>query len=401
MTEGSARLRVALVCDFMEEEWPSMDLFAEMIQTFLRLEHAKEVEVTRVCPPLRRRLSLWPGVRGRQAAWNADRLLNRFWDYPRAVRLLAQRGGFDLFHIVDHSYSQLAHVLPAGRTVITCHDLDTFRCLLEPKREPRPRWFRAMSRRILTGLQKAAIVVCNSETTRLALRSYDLVPDSKLRTAHAGISPEFMAEPNTQADAEATRLLGPPEPDGPPDLLHVGSTIPRKRIDVLLETFAAVRKTFRGARLLKVGGSLTPDQNRLAQLLQIAEAIVVLGRLDRSTLAAIYRRADVVLQPSEAEGFGLPLAEALACGAPVVASDLPALREVGGAAALYCPVGDTAAWAQAASALLQEHRAKNDSWRARRTAGLARAAEFSWSSHAQKLTEVYRSLNSGRSENTA
>ena len=82
--------------------------------------------------------------------------------------------------------------------------------------------------------------------------------------------------------------------------------------------------------------------------------IIVLPFLERRVLAAVYRRAAVVLQPSDREGFGLPVAEAMACGTPVVASDLPPLREVGGAMASYCPVGDVEAWTSTVSELLDE-----------------------------------------------
>ena len=145
----------------------------------------------------------------------------------------------------------------------------------------------------------------------------------------------------------------------PPDLLHVGSTIPRKRIDLLLEIFAAMRRAYPGARLIKAGGGLRPEQTRQAEALGVADAIVTLPFFvpsERGILAAVYRRAALVLQPSDAEGFGLPVAEALACGATVLASDLPALREVGGDAAAYCPVGDIDAWTTAAAALLQAQR---------------------------------------------
>src|SRR5207237_3958855 len=134
-----------------------------------------EVAATRVRPAFRRRFARLPAAGKGRGARNADRLINRLVDYPLALRRLAGRGGFDLFHVVDHSYSQLVHVLPADRAVLTCHDLNTFRCLLEPEREPRPYWFRAMARRVLAGLQKAAVVVCDSDATRQALRAHDLV----------------------------------------------------------------------------------------------------------------------------------------------------------------------------------------------------------------------------------
>ena len=110
--------------------------------------HAAEgIAATRVCPPYRRRLTRWPVVRRLGPARNADRVLNRFWDYPRALRATAGRGGFDLYHVVDHSYSQLVHVLPPGRSVVTCHDLDTFRCLLDSRsRAASPLQFRAARR---------------------------------------------------------------------------------------------------------------------------------------------------------------------------------------------------------------------------------------------------------------
>lgn len=388
-------LRVAVVRDYPEEGWASMDLTGEMVLTHLRRVCAGEVEAADVCPPFRHRLTRWPVTRRLRPSRNADRLLNRFGDYPRALRRVVRGGGFDLFHLVDHSYSQLVHVLPPGRAVVTCHDLDTFRCLLEPEREPRPRWFRAMARRTLTGFQKAAAVVCNSETTRQAILAHGLVPESRLHLAWVGVAPEFSAEPDPAADAEAARWLGPLGPAAPPDLLHVGSTIPRKRIDLLLEVFAAMRRACPGVRLVKAGGALRLEQQRQAEALGVADAIVTLPYFapgERGVLAAVYRRAALVLQPSEAEGFGLPVAEALACGAPVLASDLPALHEVGGDAAAYCPVGDIPAWTEAAIALLDAHVRRSDAWHTRRTAGLERASLFQWPRHARQLAGIYRTV---------
>jgi glycosyltransferase involved in cell wall biosynthesis len=384
-------VRLAVVCDYPEEQWPSMDLVGEMILTYLRKEHVGEVAAIRICPPFHPRFThaSWRGVAA--TARNSDRLLNRLVDYPRALRAIVRLGGFDLYHLVDHSYSQLVHVLPPGRAVVTCHDLDTFRCLLEPSREPRSRWFRAMARHVLSGLCKAAAIVCDSEATRDGFHTHDLVPDHRLHVIPLGISPEFTPEPMPEADADAARLIGPPDPTAPPDLLHVGSAIPRKRIDVLLCTLAGVRRVYPGARLIKVGGSLTADQARLAHDLGIADAIVGLPFVDRATLAAVYRRAALVLLPSEAEGFGLPLAEALACGVPLLASDISVLREVGGTAVVHAPVGDVPAWTEAALGLLDDRR-RVDLWHARRAAGFAQARQFHWSTHVRQLTALYRSL---------
>ncbi|MBX6316268.1 MAG: glycosyltransferase family 4 protein [Isosphaeraceae bacterium] len=371
-----------------------MDLVGEMILAHLAARHAGAIAVTPICPPYRPRLARLPLARRHRATRNADRVLNRFWDYPHRLRRLAARGDHDVYHVVDHSYAQLVHALPAARTVVTCHDLDAFRCLLEPDRDPRPRPFRALARRILEGLQRAAAVACVSEATRRALLAHGVLPAERLHVIPNGISPEFGPDPDPAADAAAARLLGPArfDPDAPPELLHVGSTIPRKRIDVLLAVFAAVRRARPDARLIRVGGPLMPEQERQARALGIADAIVPLPFLDRPVLAAIYRRAALVLQPSAAEGFGLPLAEALACGTAVLASDLDVLREVGGAAATYRPVGDVAAWAEATLELLDARRHGPTAWHARRAAALTQAARFRWSAHVDQLAALYRSL---------
>jgi glycosyltransferase involved in cell wall biosynthesis len=130
----------------------------------------------------------------------------------------------------------------------------------------------------------------------------------------------------------------------------------------------------------------------MVQDLGLADRVAVAGFVDERTLAALYRRAAIVLHPSEREGFGLPLLEALACGTPVVASDLPVLREVAADAADYCPVGDIAAWTRTVSALLAERGRDRARWHARRQAGRARARLFSWSAFASRMVGLYETL---------
>jgi glycosyltransferase involved in cell wall biosynthesis len=176
------------------------------------------------------------------------------------------------------------------------------------------------------------------------------------------------------------------------DLLHVGSTVTRKRIDLLLRVFSVVAAGEPTARLIRIGEPLTDAQRRLACELQIADRIVELRDVDEDTLAACYRRAVLVLQPSDREGFGLPVVEALASGTPVVASDLPVLREVGGDAVTFCPAGDVDAWARTVSGLLRERAACAAKWQARRQAGRDRARRFTWDRFADEVVRVYEQV---------
>lgn len=393
------RLRLAVVCDYSEEGWPSMDLVGEMLCAELKARHSAALEVTRIQPAFVRRLSRATVGRGAHTRFNparlnsigfkADRALNRFFDYPRALRRL--RGGFDLFHIVDHSYAHVVHELEGSRTVVTCHDLDAFCCLLASGAERRSLPFRMMARRTLAGMRKAVRVCCDSFATRDALAAAALVSPGRLVVIPNGVHPACSPRPDEAADAAAGRLLGPDSP-GVAEILHVGSTIARKRIDVLLRVVAAARAQFPNLRLVKAGGALTADQQSLAQALDLEDSIVTMPFLEPAVLAALYRRAALVLMPSEAEGFGLPLIEAMACATPVLASDIPVLREVGAEAAVYCAMADVPTWSIALCAMLRERAGNPERWAERRAEAIRQASHFSWSAYADRCATLYREI---------
>jgi glycosyltransferase involved in cell wall biosynthesis len=327
-------------------------------------------------------------VPGARARFNADRALNRFFDYPRAIRRI--RDNFDVFHIVDHTYAHLAHELPAARTIVTCHDLDAFVCLLGKDVKRRSPLFRAMARRILAGMRKVSRVSCDTVATRGALAANGLVSAERLVVIPNGVHPACSPAPDEGSDATIASMLN--THGNEVELLHVGSTIPRKRIDVLLRVFAAVHREYSSLRLVKAGGALAREQQDLARRLGVAGAIVTMPFLTPDLLAALYRRAAMVVLPSDAEGFGLPLAEALACGTPVLASDIPALREVGADAASYCPPGDVSTWSTTLLAMLRERAEQPTRWARRRAIGIRRAAHFSWAEYADRCAVLYREI---------
>lgn len=379
MTMTRPPIRVAIVADLPEEGWPSMDLVAEMLLT--HLGPAVGVTPLRIQPPFVPRLGRF--LRASSAPPVLDRLINRFHDYPKWLRAAAP--DVDIYHIVDHSYAHLAHVLPAGRTVVTCHDIDAFRPLLG-RQASESRLPLALVRRLATGIARASVVACVSDSTRRELVATGLVAEHRTEVVFNGVHHSCSPHEDAEADAEAARLLGPV---ADVEILHVGSTIARKRIDILLQAFGGVAGAVHGARLVRVGGAFTAAQADALAALGLSGRVVTLPALDRRTLAAVYRRATLLLLPSEREGFGLPIVESMACGTPVLAADLPVLREIGGAAAAYAPVANVPAWRDAVLALLEERRTRRDRWHARRQAGLARAAAFSWQRGAGQMAAIY------------
>jgi len=375
-------LRVAVVADLLEERWPSMDLMAEMLMAELGRAGRTGVEPVLLRPSFAPRITPLVLRRNGRPPLTIDRIAHRYWDYPRWLR---QEAPADVYHIVDHSYAHLANDLPAGRVVVTCHDTDAFRTLVRPEQRESslPRMFVT---RVLRGLRRAALVACDSEATRAELVLHGLVSPDRMTVVPIGVHPSCTVIPNAAADAAAATFVGKA---AGADLLHVGSTIPRKRIDALLDVLARVVAERPDVRLLRVGGAFTAAQEGRIDVLGLRRHICVLPFIERPVLAALYRRAALVLLPSEREGFGLPVIESLACGTPIVASDLPVLREVGGTAAEYCPVGDAAQWSARVLALLRERDTNQSKWRARRDAGIARAALFSWERCAGEMEAIY------------
>lgn len=360
-----------------------MDLVADMLMDRLPIVAGQDLEVTPLCPPMVPRWTRLP-LLGRSArARLGDRLTGRLWDYPRWLK--PRVADFDVFHIVDHSYAHLVHALPAERTIVTCHDLDAVQAAL-PENRNAPGPARLLATRILDGLGRAGHVACVSEATRKGLLATCRVRPERIRVVYEGVHPACTPEPSHEADTAIDRLIG----SGACDILHVGSTIPRKRIDVLLETLAGVRKAIADVRLLRVGGPLLPAQREMAERLGVMDAIVELPFMDRPALASLYRRASLVVLPSDREGFGLPVVEAMACGTPVVASAIPALQEIGGDGTVYCPPGEVGSWVEVVTRLLKQQGGDPAGWEARRLAAIAAARRFDWNRYAIEMAGLYR-----------
>jgi glycosyltransferase involved in cell wall biosynthesis len=171
-------------------------------------------------------------------------------------------------------------------------------------------------------------------------------------------------------------------------LLFVGTAEPRKGLDTLLDALA--EPALKEQSLVVVGprGWGGVDVRQDAEARGVEDRVTVTGRLDDADLAALYAGASLVVMPSRAEGFGLPVLEAMALGAPVVTSDDPAMCELGGGATQIFPVGDASALAAAIVRVLNDAGLRAQMIEAGRT----RAQEFNWLDSARALWGLYARL---------
>ncbi len=177
-------------------------------------------------------------------------------------------------------------------------------------------------------------------------------------------------------------------------LLHVGTIEPRKNLPRLIKAYARLRRESKVPHKLVLAGANGWEPLRLDRLAAnegVADRVLFPGRVPQDLLRPLYAGADVFVYPSLYEGFGLPVLEAMACGTPVVTSNVSALPEVAGGAAVLVDPGSVTDIAAAIQGCLQD---RDHAQKVARK-GLARAAEFSWSATARATLATYRRVLDG------
>jgi len=201
-------------------------------------------------------------------------------------------------------------------------------------------------------LERATVVVAGSAATEAALLEQLPFVRTKLARISYGVD-GFFSPPAAADDGSATRDRFA---SGRRYLLHLGTLEPRKGIGDLVRAFETLRSRLADPPELVIAGAPGWGTAPIMAAIEASPArrhIHLPGYVTREQARELLRSTEVFVLASEAEGFGLPLAEAISCGAPAVASDIPALREAGGDAALFTPPGDPAALAAAIGRALE------------------------------------------------
>lgn len=323
-----------------------------------------------------------------------DRLLLPAWrrlGIPPIERFL---GPLDVFHTSDWVHPpQLG-----GASVTTVHDVGAL---------AHPEWYAAdvvdvHRRKNRDAAERADAIVFISRFTRNEFLRFHRVDPGRLHVVPNGVSARFHPVPEEEARAR-TRELGLASPF----LLWVGSRERRKNLLGLVEIFGRVAAEEPNVELALIGmrpweegarvhgaahWSGREVEDRIREL-GLERRVRVLGTVPLEDLLALYTRARAFVFPSLYEGFGLPILEAMACGAPVVAADRTAVPEVVGEAGLLEDPDDPEAFAASVLRVLRD----DDLVRELRGSGLERAAGFGWERCARDTLAVYEESARGAS----
>lgn len=239
--------------------------------------------------------------------------------------------------------------------------------------------------------RKAARIVTVSEFSKQDLISTYGVPARKIDVVHNGISPVFAPLHHDRKGQARARLTG-----GLPYFVCVGSLHPRKNIARLLEAFDRFAEQQADARLVIVGEAFWWDRRMKAAwgAMRHADKVVFTGRLEQQDLHEALADAMALVFVSYFEGFGIPVAEAMKCGVPVIAARATSLPEVAGDAAVYCDPFDAGDIANAMARIWADPALRAQL----ATTGLARAARFTWERTAEGVWASLEQVLPGKRE---
>jgi glycosyltransferase involved in cell wall biosynthesis len=306
---------------------------------------------------------------GRNRALAASFPAGQLWTPPHNVierwALALEIGRFrpDVLHSPDHVCPQ-----PLGwHTVLTVHDL-AFRMLPDSHTPTSRAYYAGLDRSV----HQATRIICVSEATRRDLLAATGCLPANVRVVYEAPDPIYAQG-------------GPAMADDRPYFVFVGPADSRKNLPAVLRALARLPQDVRP--LLHVVGSPGPATSgavRLAGELAVECQVRWRGWLPTPEIAALYRGAVALVYPSLLEGFGLPILEAMAAGAPVITSDRSSMPEVAGDAAVLVDPTDVDALAGAMARLLGDRE-----WRETlRCRGTARAAQFTWQRAAEQTLEI-------------
>ncbi len=314
------------------------------------------------------------------------------------AELFAVRGAIArLKPAVFHAPHYVVPVSPPAATVVTIHDLMH---LTRP--EHGSPWKRAYAKWMVgRATSLAARVIAVSEATREEILAFGPSQGSKVVVIPNGVRGDFFewGERVAAARADAAESSGAaapgsgaavsevrvPRPDSLSKeissyLLFLGNDKPHKNLEGLLRAWPHVRAAHPGLSLVLAG--VAPGR-------ALPEGVKAVGWVPEADVPALLALADALVLPSFAEGFGLPVLEAQAAGTPVACSDLPALHEAGGEAAVFFNPHDAATIVTALETLLGDEEKRN----LLRKKGRGRARQFSWDEVAAQTARIYEEIS--------
>jgi glycosyltransferase involved in cell wall biosynthesis len=321
-----------------------MERFALMLYNGFR---KKRIDVELCRPPVRLGKLVYSTAKG-LGKWMG--YIDKWLLFPLSL-MRKDRNAY--YHICDHSNAFYLKFLPANKTSITCHDVLAIKGALGDKSAYCEASFtgKLLQKWILNNLRKAKKIAAVSCYT---LQQLKLITGGKneavkeWKVIYNGYNQPFEVLPEEQV----VNILKPYGLSNKRFLLHVGSALPRKNRKLLIEMLTQIGDN--DLFVVFAGKAIDEDLKKTIHRYQIENRCIAIEQPQHTVLNALYNSCEAFIFPSFAEGFGWPVIEAQACGAPVIASNLEPMTEIGGEGVLYADPNNTAEFISCLNALKEQ-----------------------------------------------
>ena len=326
-----------------------------------------------------------PQLNMRNVSWRATRVspawLARAWHRARLpLPVEAFTGAVDLYHATDFV---LPPTLPRTRTLLTVHDLSFERA----PGSAEPSLLRYLQFAVPKSVRRADHILADSQASKDDLMQLYNTPDEKITVLYCGVDEQFAPVADYAA---VDRVLEDHGLRGVDYVLSVGTLQPRKNYPRVIRAVKSLRDRGIDLHYAIAGGKgwLVDEIEKSIAENQMRDRVHLLGFVEDEQLPALYGGAMALVAPSLYEGFGLPLLEAMACGTPVITSNLSSLPEVAGDAGIQVDPADLSAIEAAIAQVAADADLRADMIHR----GFKRASQFSWERSARQLQAVYDRL---------
>ncbi len=307
--------------------------------------------------------------------------LARIWHrtkLPLPIEILM--GQIDLFHATDFT---LPPTLPSTRTIVTVHDLSFVRV----SDTASPKLKKYLDKLVPRSINNATHVIADSKATKDDLIDLYDTPSNKITVLLSGINSRYHKITNNYSSMTMRNKYDIPDV---PYIFSIGTIQPRKNYSRLIQALKLLRQSGYDLHLVIAGGKgwLEDEMYKTLDETQLHEAVHLIGFADDEDVVKLYNAAECVAFPSLYEGFGFPVLEGMACGTPVLTSNVSSLPEVAGDAAIMVDPYDIEAIAEGLRQLIDD----SDLRKTLIERGFQQASKFTWENSAKNLLKIYQNV---------
>lgn len=308
-------------------------------------------------------------------------LLEFLWNGVHLFPIENFIGEVDVFHSSDW----LEPPTRSAKKVTTIHDLTVFKYPETFSPRGGHDIVKNQKRKLFFAKKECDLIICVSETTKQDAMEILGIPERKLAVVYEAADPFYFR----RKDEEIKRVKEKLRIEGD-YLLCVGTREPRKNLDKVVMAFSEIARNYPSLNLVIAGkyGWGNDSSKFKVQCSKLESRVKILGYVEKEDLPALYSGAQAFIYPSLYEGFGLPILEAMACGCPVVTSNLGSMKEIAGEAAILVDPVSISGIANGIAKIVGDSKTRNRLI----NEGQRRNLEFSWEKTAFQTLDIYRSL---------